>query len=215
MVQGGGFEPGMNQKGTDAPIENKPERPEERQLHRGHGPYQRPALGHRAVLHQRGRQRLPEPHRPQRPGAGATPCSARWSVAPMWWTRSRPCPRTGASMTTCPRRRRDREGRGTLICKDHRDPDRAPVRGLHAPSALAHGRFIPTCTCRPLNRHRGRMAGLPAKALPPTRCSSWAICSRSGWATMHWRPAFAYAGPAACRQPATCAVLHASATVIS
>ena len=70
MVQGGGFEPGMNQKPTDAPIEQRSQqRPQERQPP-GHGRTQWPALGHGAVLHQRGRQRLPEPHRPSMQGWG-------------------------------------------------------------------------------------------------------------------------------------------------
>jgi peptidyl-prolyl cis-trans isomerase B (cyclophilin B) len=54
MVQGGGFEPGMTQKPTRRrDPERGQQRPEERQLHRRHGPHQRAPLGHRAVLHQR------------------------------------------------------------------------------------------------------------------------------------------------------------------
>ena len=64
MVQGGGMEPGMKQKSTDAPDrERSQQRPEECQLHRGHGAHRRSAFGNRTVLHQRVRQRLPEPHR--------------------------------------------------------------------------------------------------------------------------------------------------------
>jgi peptidyl-prolyl cis-trans isomerase B (cyclophilin B) len=71
MIQGGGFEPGMNQKPTNAPIQNEAhQRPEERPLHHRHGAHRRPAFGHRAVLHQRQGQRLPQPHKCQRPGWG-------------------------------------------------------------------------------------------------------------------------------------------------
>ncbi len=60
MVQGGGFEPGMKQKPTDAPDpERSVQRPEERPLHAGHGPHERAALGHGPVLHQHRQQRLP------------------------------------------------------------------------------------------------------------------------------------------------------------
>ena len=43
------------------------QRPEERQLHGRDGAHQRPALGHRAVLHQRRRQRLPRTTRAPTP----------------------------------------------------------------------------------------------------------------------------------------------------
>ena len=70
MIQGGGFEPGMKQKpmrGADR--ERSRQRPEERARHRRHGAHLRPALGHRPVLHQRRRQRLPRLSR-RRPANG-------------------------------------------------------------------------------------------------------------------------------------------------
>ena len=61
MVQGGGFEPGMKQKPTDAADrERGQQRPEERPVHAGDGAHLGAALGHRAVLHQHRRQRLPQ-----------------------------------------------------------------------------------------------------------------------------------------------------------
>ncbi len=69
--------------------ERSRQRPEERGLHRRHGAHHRPQFGHRAVLHQRRQQQLPQltPRPPRR--ATATPCSARWSKAWTWSTRSR------------------------------------------------------------------------------------------------------------------------------
>ena len=90
MIQGGGFEPGMKQKPTDAPIENEADNGlKNDKRHRRHGAHQRPALGHRAVLHQRRRQRLPRTTRRRARRAGATPCSARSSRAWTSSTRSR------------------------------------------------------------------------------------------------------------------------------
>ena len=44
MIQGGGMEPGMKQKATDAQIENEgQQRSEERSLYRGHGTNQYPS----------------------------------------------------------------------------------------------------------------------------------------------------------------------------
>ena len=61
MVQGGGFEPGMKQKPTGAPIKNEANNGlKNDKLHAGDGAHLGAALGHRAVLHQRRRQRLPE-----------------------------------------------------------------------------------------------------------------------------------------------------------
>ena len=79
----------MKQKPTKAPIKNEAaQRPEERQRHPRHGAHQRPALRHRAVLHQRQGQRLPRLQRAAH-RAGATASSARWSKAWMSSTRSR------------------------------------------------------------------------------------------------------------------------------
>ncbi|PRD39768.1 UNVERIFIED_CONTAM: hypothetical protein NCL1_01509 [Trichonephila clavipes] len=46
------------------------QRPEERDRHHRHGTHQRPALGHRPVLHQRRQQQLPQPHRQEPAGLG-------------------------------------------------------------------------------------------------------------------------------------------------
>jgi peptidyl-prolyl cis-trans isomerase B (cyclophilin B) len=60
MVQGGGFEPGMQQKAhRQRDPQRSVERPEERQVHGGDGTHLGSALGDRAVLHQRRRQRVP------------------------------------------------------------------------------------------------------------------------------------------------------------
>ena len=71
MVQGGGFEPGMKQKPTDAPIENEANNGlKNDRVHRRHGAHLGAALGDGAVLHQRRRQRLPEPQVAHAPGLG-------------------------------------------------------------------------------------------------------------------------------------------------
>ena len=60
MVQGGGFEPGMQQKPTGDAIQNEADNGLKNDKYtRGDGAHQRPALGDRAVLHQRRRQRVP------------------------------------------------------------------------------------------------------------------------------------------------------------
>ena len=82
MIQGGGFEPGMKQKAdARADQERSRQRAQERQVHGRDGAHVRPAFGHRAVLHQRRRQRVPQPHRARRRRAGATASSARSSKA--------------------------------------------------------------------------------------------------------------------------------------
>ena len=89
MIQGGGFEPGMKQKPTgDADRERGQQRPEERPLHAGHGAHHRAALGHRAVLHQHHRQRLPRLQ--VRVAAGLGLCGVRQGRrrARTWSTRS-------------------------------------------------------------------------------------------------------------------------------
>ena len=92
MVQGGGFEPGMKQKPTGAPIQNEADNGlKNDKLHARDGAHQRAALGHRAVLHQRRRQRLPQLQVARRRRAGAMRCSARSSAAPTSSTRSRAC----------------------------------------------------------------------------------------------------------------------------
>ncbi len=62
MIQGGGMEPGMKQKPVRAPDRQRSgQRTQEQALHGRDGAHVRPALGDRAVLHQRRRQRLPRP----------------------------------------------------------------------------------------------------------------------------------------------------------
>ena len=53
MIQGGGFEPGMKQKPTGAPIKNEADNKLKNDKYtRRHGAHVRPAFGHCAVLHQ-------------------------------------------------------------------------------------------------------------------------------------------------------------------
>ena len=103
MIQGGGMEPGMKQKPTRAPSrERGRQRPQEQALHGRDGAHVGSAFGHRAVLHQRRRQRLPRLHGARRRRAGATACSARSSRARTSSTRSRACPPAAAASTrTC------------------------------------------------------------------------------------------------------------------
>ena len=70
MIQGGGFEPGMKEKKTKRPDQERVgQRPVERARHHRHGPHQRARQRHRPVLHQRRGQRLPRP-RKARDGVG-------------------------------------------------------------------------------------------------------------------------------------------------
>ena len=81
MVQGGGFEPGMKQKPTRAPVANEAANgAQEQALHGGDGAHVGSAFGDRAVLHQRRRQRFLD-YSAERRRAGATACSARSSRA--------------------------------------------------------------------------------------------------------------------------------------
>ena len=71
MIQGGGFEPGMNQKETQAPIKNEADNGLKNltgtlAMARTNDPQSR----HRAVLHQHQGQRLPQPQRTDRAGLG-------------------------------------------------------------------------------------------------------------------------------------------------
>jgi len=84
MIQGGGFTADMQQKPTDAPIQNEAANGlkngkytiamartgDPHKVHDCHGPHGRSAQRHGAVLHQRGGQRLPEPHGTHGPGLG-------------------------------------------------------------------------------------------------------------------------------------------------
>jgi hypothetical protein len=61
MVQGGGFEPGMKQKSSDAPIKNEANNGVKNDKYTlAMARTSDPAFGHRPVLHQRRRQRVPE-----------------------------------------------------------------------------------------------------------------------------------------------------------
>jgi peptidyl-prolyl cis-trans isomerase B (cyclophilin B) len=61
MVQGGGLEPGMKQKSTDAPIQNEANNGLKNNKYTlAMARTNAPALGHGAVLHQHRRQRLPQ-----------------------------------------------------------------------------------------------------------------------------------------------------------
>ena len=189
MVQGGGFEPGMKQKPTRrADRERGQQRPEERQLHRGHGAHQRPALGHRAVLHQRRRQRLPEPHRAQRAGLGL--CGVRQGGRRHRRGRQdqgredRP---QGLPRRRAERGRGDREGRGRRDASCRPQPWPRPCRrrsrSCRRPPAGARSTSSPTCTCRPASRAPSTPGAATCGRRRPTRCSSSATCSRSGSAT--------------------------------
>ena len=78
MVQGGGYDQALRAEAdARADPERGRQRPEEHARHGRDGAHRRPALGDRAVLHQRHRQRVPRPQGEGRRRAGATPCSAR------------------------------------------------------------------------------------------------------------------------------------------
>jgi peptidyl-prolyl cis-trans isomerase B (cyclophilin B) len=105
MVQGGGFEPGMKQKNSDAPIQNEANNGLKNAnytvaMARTSDPHSATA---QFFINVADNGFLTTPHR--RPRAGAMPCSARSFPAPTWWTRSRPSrPAAAASMTTCRRK---------------------------------------------------------------------------------------------------------------
>ena len=100
MVQGGGFEPGMKQRGTDAPIRNEA----------GNGLKNRRhtlAMARTGDPHSATRSSSSTPSTTtsstfaaSRRRAGATPCSAASSTAPRSSTRSRPCPPGARACTT-------------------------------------------------------------------------------------------------------------------
>ena len=77
MIQGGGMSAGFRQKPTRAPIENEARNGLKNERYtRRHGAHRRSALGDRAVLHQRRRQRFSQLIARPTPTAGATACSA-------------------------------------------------------------------------------------------------------------------------------------------
>ena len=78
MIQGGGFEPGMQQKPARAPIRNEADNGlQNRAYTRRHGAHARPALRVQSVLHQRGRQRFPGLQRAHAAGLGLLRVRAR------------------------------------------------------------------------------------------------------------------------------------------
>ena len=81
MIQGGGFEPGMKQKPTRAPVANEAGNGlKNKQYTVAMARTSDPHSATGAVLHQRRRQRLPRLQVAERRTAGATACSARSSA---------------------------------------------------------------------------------------------------------------------------------------
>lgn len=70
MIQGGGFEPGMKQKATKEAIKNEANNGLKIPVVRWQWRVPGTTLGYRAILHQRGRQRLPELLRRKSAGLG-------------------------------------------------------------------------------------------------------------------------------------------------
>lgn len=71
MIQGGGFEAGMQHKEGHAPIENEAMNGLKNDKYTiATGPHERPPLRDEPVLHQRFRQRLSQPHGSVRSGLG-------------------------------------------------------------------------------------------------------------------------------------------------
>jgi peptidyl-prolyl cis-trans isomerase A (cyclophilin A) len=89
MIQGGGFTADMVQKPRARPSRWKPQRPEERHLHHRHGAHQPHSATAQFFINVKDNAMLNAPS----PTATAMPCSARWSRAWRWSTRSRPCHR--------------------------------------------------------------------------------------------------------------------------
>ena len=201
MIQGGGFAPGMKQKPTRAAgKERSRQQAREQRLHGRHGAHVRPALGERPVLHQRRRQRVPEPHRARRRRAGATACSGASPRARTSWTgsrRSRParaaCTRTCRWRTSSSRRRRSSEGwigsggvRSTSECRRATAFASRPSR-LTPSTNAQHFRLGPAPLPRAPAHHRGRFSAFWRKPpSAPTRSTSWATCSSTGSATTTW-----------------------------
>jgi cyclophilin family peptidyl-prolyl cis-trans isomerase len=195
MLQGGGFEPGMKQKPTRrADQERGQQRPEEQALHAGHGAHQRPALGHGAVLHQHRRQRLPRLPRRKRAGLGLRRVRPRGAGHGRRRQPSRRCaPAARASTTTC---------RWKTCASSALRPRRALIarpwckRPMASTLLPAFPQLRVCCAAgvargglhlrpAPVRGHATHLRRLRAhlRHTPPTPCSSWATCSRSGWAT--------------------------------
>ena len=107
---------GHAQKPTRAPIKNESTNGlKNDDVHGRHGAHQRARLGHVAVLHQREATTTSSTSR-GRHEPRATRCSARWSRARRWWTRSRRSPRatTGGIRERAAGTGRHREGRVRL-----------------------------------------------------------------------------------------------------
>ena len=89
MIQGGGFEPGMKQKPTRAPVKNEADNGLKNDTYtvamaRTSDPHSATAQFFINVAD----NDVPQPHRVQRRKAGVTACSAAWSRARTSWTRS-------------------------------------------------------------------------------------------------------------------------------
>ena len=140
MVQGGGFAPGMQQKPTDAPIENEANNGLKNDKYTvAMARTSDPHSATRAVLHQRRRQRLPQPHGAQRPGLGL--CGVRQGRRRH--RRRRPHQGRQDRPQGHPRRRadagrRDREGGRRLSGSPVSAP---PIAELARRAVLAHGRL--------------------------------------------------------------------------
>ncbi len=196
MVQGGGFEPGMKQKPTDADDQERgQQRPEEQASTRW-----RWRAPRRRTRRPRSSSSTPpttsflELQAARRRRAGATRCSAGWCRATTWSTRSRRCgpARKGghddvpledvmihARDRRSPEAGRRRTRRGTPPPAAARRPRRRRARRTGARSTSS-----PTCTCaEDTPRTFDGLARLPAATPTPTRSSSSATCSRSGSAT--------------------------------
>jgi len=103
MIQGGGFEPGMKQKPTDAPIRNEASNGLKNKRHTlAMARTQRPHSASAQFFRQHRRQRLHSTSAPRMPRVGAMRYSAASWRVPRCWTRSRTCaPAARASTTTC------------------------------------------------------------------------------------------------------------------
>jgi cyclophilin family peptidyl-prolyl cis-trans isomerase len=100
MIQGGGFEPGMKQKPADTTVENEAKNGLKNDTYTL-------AMARTSAPHSASAQffinvKTTPSWTTQARTAGATPCSAKWSKAPTWWTPSRKSkPPAPACSLTC------------------------------------------------------------------------------------------------------------------
>ena len=193
MIQGGGFEPGMNQKPTGAPIANEANNGLKNDtLHAGDGAHLGAALGDGAVLHQRRRQRLPRTSSPRRRRAGAMRSSAGSSRARTSSTRSRRCstgsqgghddvPLDDVTITARDRRVLSAGAGGVVAARAARAPLPTSRRaaGTGARSTSSRDLHLAESTPRAFDACGATTCATPT----PMRSSSSATCSRSGSAT--------------------------------